>query len=225
MVVLNEESSANPNSPNAKSQLVKQKSEGSLWNRPAFSLSSTKSSMYDNYTYLSISKENVGEREADELQRKRIPKMSKGSRKLIGYEILPKKKPMKNAVNSSNGNKSNNSNGVSSSSSSSNNSIGLNTKPKQPKISGGNLDDEDDDEGYDIVYDSTKDDGLLMLSSSVPNSNTTLSSPNAATTNGNTTTNTTGSTTTVLANTNSYYSNSTSSSNNNSNAQANASFG
>ena len=196
-----------------KSQLVKQKSEGSLWNRPAFSFSSTKSSMYDNYTCLSISKETgAGDKEFDELQRKRIPKMSKGSRKLIGYEILPKKKPGQTNTSSSS------SHGVSSSSSS-NNSIGL--KAKQPKISG-NLDDEDDDEGYDIVYDSTKDDGVMLMSS-VPNSNSKSSNTN--TTNSNAKNDST--TASGLPNSTSYYSDSNSSShtNSNSNTQANASFG
>ena len=160
----------------AQQSLVKQKSEGSLASRPAFSFSSSKTSMYDTFTSLSMKREDGVSGEQD-LQRKRVPKMSKGSRKLIGYELLPKKKLVlgnggSGTISASNG--VGGGGGGPSSSSSSNNSIGM-VKAKQPKIVSGNLDDDDDDEGYDIVYDSTKEDGIALPM--VPNNGTTLVTP------------------------------------------------
>jgi len=174
MVVLNNTtdedtaSTSTSKSPNkSHHSLVKQKSEGSLASRPAFSLSSSKTSMYDTYTSLSMKREDS---ESDSHQRKRVPKMSKGSRKLIGYELLPKKKLVLGANGGGGGTGSgtisaaNGVGGGTSSSSSSNNSIGM-VKAKQAKIANGNLDDDDDDEGYDIVYDSTKEDGAALVTS------------------------------------------------------------
>ena len=181
MVVLNntadEESAVTmtSKSPHKTQQsLVKQKSEGSLAGRPAFSFSSSKTSMYDTFTSLSMKREDGGLGEQDS-QRKRVPKMSKGSRKLIGYELLPKKKLVlgnggSGTISAANGVGGG---GGTSSSSSSNNSIGM-VKAKQAKIANGNLDDDDDDEGYDIVYDSTKEDGIAFLTA---NNGTALTTP------------------------------------------------
>ena len=158
MVILNNSSEELNQAPSQqrKSPLVKQKSEGSLVSRPAFSFSSSKTSMYES-NYSSLSMKSSG----DESTRRRVPKMSKGSRKLVGYELLPRKKLVLSNGSTGVGAPHLHHQGGTSSSSSSNNSIGIKAS-KQAKLASGNLDDDDDDEGYDIVYDSTKEDGIAL---------------------------------------------------------------
>jgi hypothetical protein len=106
----------------------------------------------------------------------RIPKMSNGSRKLIGYTILPTKQSKKSNNSSANLNlrKHNNNKDLIDYEYEKSNSINLLNNDEEEE------EEEDDDEGYEIVYDSNNpklDDQMIMTTSS---SSSSSAAPNTS---------------------------------------------